>query len=105
MDPNYAATLMAEMTRDLQGARERGIARTLSDEEQHALTELFTYHSATEEDTKRYSLINNACRLGAEVIMSVCPSSPDRTTSIRKLREARMDANASIATKGAMIPR
>jgi hypothetical protein len=36
----------------------------------------------------------------AEVILANCPSGADRSDAIRKIREARMTANAAIALNG-----
>jgi len=62
---------------------------------------LFTYHPPTMEQTAAYLEIRNAAKDLARVIDRVCPAGPDRTTAIRKIREAVMTANASIATNNA----
>ena len=68
------------------------------------LDDLFTYHAPTPEQVEKYAKINEAVRAAARVILQECPPNPDRTAAIRLLREARMTANASIATKsGGMI--
>ena len=57
----------------------------------------FTYHAPTPEQIDKYSAIRNTARSLAHVIFDECPDNADRTAAIRKLREAVMTANASIA--------
>ena len=80
--------------------------RTALDSEANeaALKNFFTYHPPTDEDIQHYSAVNDAALALARVIITHCPPSPDRSTAIRKVREARMDANASIACLGAKLP-
>ncbi len=67
------------------------------------LDDLFTYHPPTPEQLEKYARISESMRAAARVVLQTCPASPDRTAAIRLIREARMTANASIATKtGAM---
>jgi len=63
-----------------------------------AIEELFTYHSPTEAQFQSYLAIREAAKDLARMIDANCPAGPDRTTAIRKIREAVMTANASIAT-------
>jgi hypothetical protein len=72
----------------------------------------FTYHSPSPEknwrlteDTyltqaERYEAIRNAGYVMAKMIVAMTPSSADQTVAIRKIREAVMVANASIACGG-----
>lgn len=62
---------------------------------------LFTYHSPTPEQQASYQRIREAAKDLAHVIHDSCPSGPDRTAALRKVREAVMTANASIATDNA----
>ena len=71
--------------------------RELTPEE--IIDDLFTYHAPTPEQAEKYRRINNATKAAALVIHQECPPSPDRTAAMRLLREARMTANSSIATK------
>lgn len=57
----------------------------------------FIYHSPTSDQPERYEKIRNKAKELAMIIFESCPDSADRTTAIRKLREAVMTANASIA--------
>ena len=63
------------------------------------IDDLFEYHAPTPEQAEKYKRINAAIKAAALVIHAQCPPSPDRTTAMRLLREARMTANSSIATK------
>jgi hypothetical protein len=61
---------------------------------------LFTYHTPTSEQVEQYAVIRAKALEFARVIHGNCPAGPDRTASMRLLREAVMTANASIATGG-----
>lgn len=63
------------------------------------IDDLFTYHAPTPEQAQKYERINAAMKAAALVVHNECPPSADRGAAIRLLREARMTANASIATK------
>lgn len=73
-------------------------ARAMATEE--VLAELFKYHPPTPESLPKYAAINQAAKNFAEVILQNCPRSSDRSDAIRKIREARMTANAAIALGG-----
>ena len=66
-----------------------------------ALAELFTYHAPTPDQVEAYRQIREAGMALARCIDAVCPGGPDRTAAVRKIREAVMTANASIATGNA----
>jgi len=66
------------------------------------IEELFTYHAPTEEQKVAYVTIRNAAKNLVHKIDQLCPGGPDRTTAVRKVREAVMTANASIATNNAI---
>lgn len=57
----------------------------------------FTYHQVTGDQAERYEALRAAGRTAAIAIVQCCPPSADRSAAIRKLREAIMTANASIA--------
>lgn len=57
----------------------------------------FTYHSPKGNQPVRYEAIRSAGKDLALVIMNNCPESKEKTVAIRKIREAVMYANASIA--------
>jgi hypothetical protein len=64
------------------------------------LIKLFSWTPPSGDQPDRYQRINAAALALAKVIHEVCTPGPDRTDAIRKVREARMTANASIATGG-----
>ena len=60
----------------------------------------FTYHSPTPDQLPKYQAIREAGKALASVILANTPPSADQTDAIRKVREACMTANASIACGG-----
>lgn len=58
---------------------------------------LFTYHPPSALQPHRYKEIRQAAKRFAAVLIDNCPDCADRLAAIRKLREAVMVANASIA--------
>ncbi len=64
------------------------------------LENIFKYHSPKEDQPQRYERLRASARQFAETILICCPDSDDRTDAIRKVREAVMMANASIAING-----
>ena len=64
---------------------------------QQDLDKWFTYHSPTGNQPDRYVKIRSAAKHLAEVIVENTSASADQTAAIRKIREAVMTANASIA--------
>lgn len=73
-------------------------SRPMSSEE--IVGEFFKYHAPNELTIPKYAAINQAAKNFAEVVMANCPGGADRTDAIRKIREARMVANAAIALNG-----
>lgn len=67
---------------------------------EQTIDEIFTYHQPKEGDPQKYTAIREAARDLAWVILTQCPPCADRTVALRKVREAVMDANASIALNG-----
>jgi hypothetical protein len=64
------------------------------------LAELFSYHPPNSETLPKFAAINQAAKNFAEVILQNCPPSADRSDAIRKIREARMTANAAVGLNG-----
>jgi hypothetical protein len=60
----------------------------------------FTYHPPSKTDLVAYEKLRNAAKVFANAINDICPDSADKTVAIRKVREAVMIANASIACGG-----
>jgi hypothetical protein len=65
-----------------------------------SLISAFTYHAPDPDQAIKYQNIRKQALELAVVIWDACPPSADRTAALRKLREAVMTANASIATGG-----
>jgi hypothetical protein len=57
----------------------------------------FSYHAPHGNQQERYVKIREASKALAYVIVESTPPSADQTAALRKLREAVMTANASIA--------
>jgi hypothetical protein len=68
--------------------------------EAQILAELFRYHTPTPETLPKFAAINQAAKNFAEIVLQNCPSSADRSATIRLIREARMTANAAVALNG-----
>lgn len=61
----------------------------------------FSYHAPVVSDqTRTYEKLREAGKQFATTINDLCPESADKTAAIRKVREAVMTANASIACGG-----
>jgi hypothetical protein len=67
------------------------------------LEELFKYHPPTAEEVKAYAAINQAAKNFAYIVLDNCPYCADTKDAVRKIREARMTANAAIALRGVNI--
>ena len=67
---------------------------------QEHLNNWFVYHEATVDQVIQYQAIRQKAKDLATTILANCPLSADRTDAIRKVREAVMIANASIACGG-----
>src|ERR1051326_213845 len=83
----------------LRGRNTAGYARAFMTEAE-TLAELFKCHAPNETTIPKYAAINQAAKNFAEVILQNSPPSADRSDAIRKIREARMTANAAIALNG-----
>ena len=61
------------------------------------LVNLFTYHRPEGNQQLHYNAINEAALFFALTVRDNTPPCADQTAAIRKIREARMTANAAIA--------
>jgi len=61
------------------------------------LQNIFTFHPVKGNQTEKYQEIRLSALNLSILINDMCPESAEKTTSIRKLQEAVMFANASIA--------
>lgn len=57
----------------------------------------FSYHAPKGTQAARYVQITVDTKALAQTIIDICPPSEERSLALRKLQEARMWANASIA--------
>lgn len=64
------------------------------------LDELFSYHPVEPDQVAKYAAIRAAAKQFAAVVLVNTPKSADQTAAVRKIREAVMIANASIALNG-----
>lgn len=60
----------------------------------------FTYQRPDEDKYRTYAGVRAAGKALALAILNAAPKCADRTSAIRKVREAVMDANAAIALEG-----
>lgn len=60
----------------------------------------FTHHKPEGDDPEHYLAIREAGKKLAEAIVAHSPSCADQAVAVRKVREAVMVANQSIACKG-----
>ena len=61
---------------------------------------IFTAHQPDEETARAHRTINDLFLTMANALNEVLPDGPGLTAALRKLSEARMQANACLATKG-----
>lgn len=61
---------------------------------------VFSYHAPRPEQIPQFNAIRSAAKDFAKVIIDNTPVGADQAAAIRRLREAVMTANASIACDG-----
>lgn len=66
------------------------------------LENIFTYHAPDKKDLEDYRAIREAAKVFAATILNHSPKCDDQSVAIRRVREAVMSANASIALKGSV---
>lgn len=64
------------------------------------IEDAFEYHTWTPEMIEKGRLVRASLQKAVLVILQNVPPSADRTVAIRKIREARMDANSAITHQG-----
>jgi hypothetical protein len=75
-------------------------AQALTPEVEAAVDDAFEYHKWTDEQIAAGAKIRTALADAVKAIVAGAPPSPDRSAAIRKIREARMDANSAITHGG-----
>ena len=64
------------------------------------IEDAFEYHPWTPDQIEHGKFVREALAQAVKVIVARVPPCQDRTTAIRKIREARMDANSAITHGG-----
>lgn len=64
------------------------------------IEDIFSDHAPTPDQIPKYNAIREGAKVFAQIVMDNTPGSADQTVAIRKVREAAMIANASIALGG-----
>lgn len=75
-------------------------ATDLTQDVSDAIDDAFVYHPWTPEQIKQGASVRTALASAVKVIIANVPAGSDRTVAIRKVREARMDANSAITHGG-----
>lgn len=75
-------------------------ATVVDEEVDKTVEDLFTYHPWGPEQTIKGNAVRDALAKAVRAIIANAPPSPDRSAAIRKIREARMDANSAITHGG-----
>lgn len=75
-------------------------ATELTPEVEAAIDDAFEYHQWDDKQKAAGKEIREALATAAKAIVKGAPPSPHRSTALRKVFEARMDANAAITHKG-----
>jgi len=65
-----------------------------------AAEDCFTYHPWNAEQIEKGNKVREALQAAFIAIITHVPPSADRSTALRKIREARMDANSAITHNG-----
>jgi hypothetical protein len=75
-------------------------AETLTQDISDTVDDMFEYHAWDEEQETAGAQVRRTLADAVKAIIENVPPSADRSTAIRKIREARMDANSAIAHGG-----
>lgn len=75
-------------------------ARALSDEVSDAIDDCFAYHEWDTMQAVQGQHIREALAHAVKVIVANAPPCPDRSSAIRLIRQARMEANSAITHAG-----
>lgn len=89
---------VASPLEELVNRKRRGM--TLDGDDETWLNEVFSYHAPVAGQPEQYEEIRVAAKVFARAILKAAPPCADRTAALRKVREAVMTANASIALLG-----
>lgn len=64
------------------------------------IDDMFVYHPWDDENVAKGKAVREALANAVKVIVANVPAGPDRSVAIRKIREARMDANSALTFDG-----
>lgn len=64
------------------------------------IEDMFTYRLWSAEEIRHGDFVRRALMHAFSTIIDHVPPSPDRSSALRKLREARMDCNSAITHQG-----
>lgn len=67
---------------------------------QAVIDDMFEYHAWDKDQQACGSVVRAVLATAVREIIGSVPPCPDRSTAIRKLREARMDCNSAITHRG-----
>jgi hypothetical protein len=85
------------MSQDQEAKYNPNFATTITDEQ---VTDLFDYHPWTDEQKAAGVRIREALGSAFKAVVEGAPPSADRSAALRKIRDARMDANSAITHNG-----
>lgn len=77
-----------------------GAGAALDDNVDSQVDDLFAYHPADDHQAAAMREVRIALADAFKAVLRFCPPCPDRTVALRKIREARMDANSAISLRG-----
>ena len=75
-------------------------ATELTPEVEQAIDDAFEHHRWDVGMIDKGMFVRKALATAVKAIVNNVPPCPDRTTAIRKIREARMDCNSAITHRG-----
>lgn len=79
---------------------ELGRTKYLSCDADRTVEDMFEYHAWGDEQKAAGAKVRAILATAVKIIVEAVPPSADRSTAIRKLREARMDCNSAITHDG-----
>ena len=75
-------------------------ATEVTPEVKASIEDAFKYHPWDADKNQRGEVVRKALADAVEAIVRCAPPCPDRSSAIRKIREARMDTNSAITHDG-----
>ncbi len=77
-----------------------GVSLADHEEAMAEVHQMFEYHPWNDQQNAAGKVVRESLEKAACAIISVVPPGPDRSVALRKIREARMDANSAITHNG-----